>query len=101
QNDIKHKQINNNNNQYPGRRTVPMKTRHIITINRLVHHSNRISAKLLLLSNILVLQRLTLRPTLDLSTNVLDRGHGYSNSFDSAEVVLFTHSRRISVVTKD
>jgi hypothetical protein len=53
------------------------------------------------LFNILVLQRLTLRPTLDLSTNVLDRGHGYSNSFDSAEVVLFTHSQRISVVTKD
>ena len=32
---------------------------------------------------------------------VLDHGHGYSNGFDSTEFVLFNHSQRISVVTKD
>ena len=32
---------------------------------------------------------------------VLDHGHGYSNGFDSAEFVLFNHSQRFSVVTKD
>ena len=37
----------------------------------------------------------------DLLTNVLDHGHGYSNGFDSAEFVLFNHSQRIPVVTKD
>ena len=31
---------------------------------------------------------------------VLDRGHGYSNDFDSAEFVLFNHSQQISVVTR-
>ena len=53
--------------------------------------------------------RLTLGRTLRLDTNtnidmlitVLDHGHGYSNGFDSTEFVLFTHSQRISVVTKD
>ena len=38
------------------------------------------------------LRRPTLRPTLDPSqTVVLNRGHGYSNRYNSAEGVLFTH----------
>ena len=32
---------------------------------------------------------------------VLDHRYGYLNGFDSAEFVLFNHSQRISVVTKD
>ena len=31
----------------------------------------------------------------------LDPGCGYLNEFDSAEFVLFNHSQRISVVTRD
>ena len=38
---------------------------------------------------------------MDMLVTVLDHGYGYSNGFDSAEFVLFTHSQRISVVTKD
>ena len=38
---------------------------------------------------------------IDMMITVLDRGHCYSNGFNSAEFVLFTHSQRISVVTKD
>ena len=38
---------------------------------------------------------------IDMLVTVLDHGHGYSNGFDFAEFVLFNHSQRISVVTKD
>ena len=40
------------------------------------------------------------RPTLDPSqTVVLNRGHGYSNRYNSAEGVLFTHVYEISLAS--
>jgi hypothetical protein len=45
------------------------------------------------------LQRLTPGPILDPPNQVLDRGRGYSNRFDSAEVVLFTHVYGIPLVS--
>ena len=38
---------------------------------------------------------------MDILAMVLDLGHDDSEGFDSAEFVLFNHSQRISVVTRD
>ena len=38
---------------------------------------------------------------MDILAMVLDHGHDDSEGFDSAELVLFNHSQRISVVTGD
>ena len=38
---------------------------------------------------------------MDILAMVLDHGHDDSEGFDSAEFVLFNHSQRISVVTRD
>ena len=38
---------------------------------------------------------------IDKLITVLDHRYGYSSGFDSTEFVLFNHSQRISVVTKD
>ena len=38
---------------------------------------------------------------MDILAMVLDHGHDDSEEFDSAEFVLFNHSQRISVVTRD
>ena len=45
------------------------------------------------------LQRLTPGPILDPPNQVLDRGRGYSNRYDSAEGVLFTHAYGIPLVS--
>jgi len=37
----------------------------------------------------------------DMLSTVFDQGHDDSEGFDSAELVLFNHSQRISVVTGD
>ena len=38
---------------------------------------------------------------MDMLATVFDHGHDDSEGFDSAELVLFNHSQRISVTTKD
>ena len=38
---------------------------------------------------------------MDMLATVFDHGHDDSERFDSAELVLFNHSQRISVVTRD
>ena len=45
------------------------------------------------------LQILTPGPILDPPNQVLDRGRGYSNRYDSAEGVLFTHAYGIPLVS--
>ena len=53
-----------------------------------------------MLNLIIFLRRPTLRPTLDPSqTVVLNRGHVYSNRYNSAEGALFTHVYEISLVS--
>ena len=51
----------------------------------------------------LVHRGFTMRTDIDMNilAMVLDHGHDDSEGFDSTEFVLFNHSQRISVVTRD